>query len=194
MVGDAFLPVFSAVMARVVRTGGIGLNGSIPWNLPDDRAHFARVTTDGAAPGKRNAVVMGYRTWASIPESHRPLRGRLNAVVCDPKRPVTLPEGVRAYASLQVALAALGRDVSVSHIFVIGGARLYEEAMAMWQCISVHVTEILTDHDCDCFVRPDWSHYELVRAKPSEGVLCRNGTEYRFCVFKRCASEPTERE
>ena len=65
-------------------SGGIGKDGTLPWSLPSDLKHFARVTSDvpaGAPAGPRNAVVMGRKTWASIPEKFRPLKGRLNVVL-----------------------------------------------------------------------------------------------------------------
>ncbi len=60
--------------------GGIGKDGTLPWALPADLKRFARVTSDAPA-GARNAVVMGRKTWASIPEKFRPLKGRLNVVL-----------------------------------------------------------------------------------------------------------------
>jgi dihydrofolate reductase len=60
--------------------GGIGLRGELPWKLPSDMAFFRDVTTT-AAPGRQNACVMGRRTWASIPQRFRPLKGRVNVVL-----------------------------------------------------------------------------------------------------------------
>jgi hypothetical protein len=75
-------PVEVVVAATV--TGGIGLGGKLPWSLPTDMAAFKRITTTlpaGAAAGVRNAVIMGRRTWLSIPPRFRPLPGRLNVVL-----------------------------------------------------------------------------------------------------------------
>ncbi len=69
------------IVAATAR-GGIGKDGRLPWELPTDMAFFRTTTlaTSGAA-GKQNAVVMGRKTWASIPAKFRPLKGRLNVVL-----------------------------------------------------------------------------------------------------------------
>ena len=64
--------------------GGIGNKGDLPWKLPADMAFF-RETTSAAQQGKSNAVIMGRKTWASIPEKFRPLKGRLNIVLSGTK-------------------------------------------------------------------------------------------------------------
>jgi dihydrofolate reductase len=61
--------------------GGIGAAGALPWSLPSDLAFFRQVTTSTADATKRNAVIMGRKTWASIPAKFRPLKGRLNVVL-----------------------------------------------------------------------------------------------------------------
>lgn len=60
---------------------GIGKNGQLPWNLPKEMKHFARMTTDTTDASLRNAVIMGRKTWESIPAKFRPLRRRLNVVL-----------------------------------------------------------------------------------------------------------------
>lgn len=62
------------------RAGGIGIRGGLPWDLPTDRRHFQSITSR-ALPGKRNAVIMGRRTWESLPPRFRPLPHRLNVVL-----------------------------------------------------------------------------------------------------------------
>jgi len=134
---------------------GIGSDGGLPWNVPADMAYFRRVTSavasgggpsgdDGAAPPRRamNAVVMGRRTWESIPARFRPLAGRINVVLSRRSAPEGNDAGndggaptIRA-GSLSAAMFELGRlegagAFSVGEIFVIGGASVYEEALAV---------------------------------------------------------------
>jgi hypothetical protein len=68
----------SLVVAMCNSNRGIGINGSIPWRLPKDMKHFAKVTTHTKDPAKINAVLMGRLTWLSIPKHLRPLPNRLN--------------------------------------------------------------------------------------------------------------------
>ena len=61
--------------------GGIGNNGTIPWDIKTDRIQFKRITTRTENNGKVNAVVMGRKTWQSLPENQQPLQGRRNIVL-----------------------------------------------------------------------------------------------------------------
>lgn len=79
MSADKSLSVIVATTSR----GGIGKDGALPWTLPEDMAHFKKVTT-ALPPGvvdRSNAVIMGRKTWESIPEKFRPLPGRINVVL-----------------------------------------------------------------------------------------------------------------
>jgi len=71
---------FSLVVAATQR-GGIGLNNSIPWKLSTDMKFFKKVTSTTTDASKLNAVIMGRKTWDSIPQKFRPLPGRLNIVL-----------------------------------------------------------------------------------------------------------------
>ncbi len=63
------------------RAGGIGKDGKLPWHLPGEMAFFKELTSKTRDASKRNAVVMGRRTWESLPPKFRPLPGRLNVVL-----------------------------------------------------------------------------------------------------------------
>ena len=64
------------VIVAATKTNGIGHNARLPWRLAADMAYFKAVTANG-----RNAVVMGRKTWESIPSSRRPLANRVNLVI-----------------------------------------------------------------------------------------------------------------
>jgi dihydrofolate reductase/thymidylate synthase len=69
------------VIVAATASGGIGRGGTLPWRIPADMAFFKATTLATSAPGKQNAVIMGRKTWASIPAKFRPLPGRLNVVL-----------------------------------------------------------------------------------------------------------------
>lgn len=109
---------------------------------------------------KLNAVIMGRKTWESIPQKFRPLKGRLNVVLTrDPKNVQVeglSPENLMVMESFDEALVKLSADKSVNEIFVIGGSSIYEQAMTTYQkdCKLIVATRINKKFECDTFV-PD---------------------------------------
>jgi dihydrofolate reductase len=137
---------------------GIGKGGVMPWHLPADLKHFRDITSP-AASGEQNAVIMGRKTWESIPGQFRPLPGRVNAVIT--RQPgYALPEGVLRASSLTEALESLGgpRRSDIGKIFVIGGAQVFAEAIVHPACQSLYLTHISGSFDCDVFF-PDIPAY-----------------------------------
>ena len=174
------------VIVAATDDGGIGYRGAIPWRLPSDLAHFSRVTRD-ALPGKLNAVVMGRRTWASLPDRARPLPGRTNIVVSsrpdECRAAERVPPDVAVVSSLDDALAAAGACPDLGRVFVIGGARLYREAMASPRCARIYLTRVLTPFECDVHIGPvDGNAFEAVETGP---VLGEGGVAFRCTVYER---------
>lgn len=69
------------IVVAATRAGGIGIGGALPWQLPSDMAFFKSLTMKTQDPAKQNAVIMGRKTWSSIPPKFRPLKGRVNVVL-----------------------------------------------------------------------------------------------------------------
>jgi dihydrofolate reductase len=124
-------PRITLIVARA-RNGVIGRDGTLPWRLPEDLAHFKRTTMG-------HPVVMGRRTWESI---GRPLPGRRSIVVS--RQPGFAAAGAEVAPSLEAALALCA---GASEVFVIGGARLYAEALP--EADRLIVTEIDADFEGD---------------------------------------------
>ena len=138
-------PTELVLIAAVARNDVIGHDNHLLWRLPEDMAHFRR-STQGCT------VIMGRRTWDSLPDRFRPLPGRHNIVVTR-QRNWSAP-GASVAHSLDDALSqALASADKAARVFVIGGAELY--ASALPRADTLLLTEIDADFDGD--VRfPSW--------------------------------------
>ncbi len=176
-------PPFSIIVA-VDKDFGIGKNGALPWNLPGDMKHFKEVTTRAHGEGLINAVVMGRKTWESIPEKFRPLPGRLNIVLT---RDIlySLPAGVLKASSLDEALQILEvckPPVKIGKVFVIGGAEIFNLAVNHPQCHEIFLTHIQQSFGCDCFFpRLPVSFKEISRETPA----AKDAADYFFATYYR---------
>jgi dihydrofolate reductase len=124
-----------ALIAAVARNRIIGHDNGLLWRLPED-ARWFRAQTLGCP------VVMGRKTWDSLPERFRPLPGRLNVVIT--RQPGWQAAGAVAAGSLDAALAA-AQAVQPKTVFVIGGAEIY--AAALPRADELVLTEIDADFD-----------------------------------------------
>ncbi|KAL8370497.1 hypothetical protein RB595_000730 [Gaeumannomyces hyphopodioides] len=229
------------LIVAATRSMGIGRGGALPWTgLRREMAYFARVTRRAPA-GAVNAVVMGRKTWDSIPPRFRPLKGRLNVVLSRTAPPQDIGgggEGERGEGgggedlpvvharSLPEALEYLARRrggteqqqqqqqrrrPSLGRVFVIGGAQIYDAALALRSPAAavrrVLLTSILTDFGCDTSLSSlrlggdgadgaDEGSGPWRRASKEqldawtgeavpEGVQEENGTSYEFQMWER---------
>lgn len=176
-----------AVVVAADEADGIGRAGALPWRLPGDLAFFRELTSTTRAPGARNAVILGRRTWESLPERFRPLPGRLNVVVSR-RGDLVLPEGVARAPSLDEALSiatALGAEA----VFAIGGGELYRESLAHPACDTVYLTRVEGRFPCDTFFPPIGPHFTLAEQSPRHED---DGIGYRFQRWQRRGSAITE--
>ncbi|WP_424935471.1 MULTISPECIES: dihydrofolate reductase [Bacteria] len=147
------------------RGGVIGADGGMPWHVPEDLAHFKEVTM--TAP-----VVMGRKTWDSLPERYRPLPGRENIVVT--RSQDWAHDGVRRAAT--VADAVRGRD----RAWVIGGAEIFRQVIG--DADRLEVTELALDVEGDAYA-PSRAGWRLV--DEGEWQTSRTGIGYRFLRYER---------
>lgn len=91
-------------------------------------AYFSKMTKTTADPNKQNLVLMGRRTWDSVPEKYRPFGGRINLVLTrqpDILKP-KVPDGVLVYGSLDEAIEGIKDDKRIEKVWVIGGSSIYK--------------------------------------------------------------------
>ena len=179
-----------ALIAAVARNGAIGADNRLLWHDPRDQRHFRAVTMG-------SAVVMGRKTWDSLPTRFRPLPGRRNLVLSTDAG-WTSP-GAERFGSLEAALASLGEKSPTSSLasaslespspaagshtaFVIGGAQVY--ALAMPLASELVLTEIDADLDGDAFF-PEWNRSDFDIVDRSEPATSPSGAAFRFVTYRR---------
>lgn len=160
------------VIAAVGRNGVIGRNGDLAWRDPQDLRHL-RDTTMGSA------VIMGRKTWDSLPPRFRPLPGRRNLVVT--RQRDWQAEGAEAMPSLDAAIE-VARDAS--RVFVAGGAELYAQALPLAD--ELVLTEVDADLEGDTrFPAWDRTAFVVTAREPRHDAA---GTPFTFTTYRRTAA------
>ena len=151
-------------------SGVIGADGVMPWHLPEDLAHFRALTTG-------SAVIMGRRTWDSLPARFRPLPGRQNIVIT--RQRDWAADGASVVHGLDEAIA-----LTAGPVWVIGGAEIYR--LALPHADVLEVTEIDAEIEGDTHAPPISAAWTNVTADPPSGWL-RSSTAlpYRFTRYER---------
>lgn len=178
--------IFSVIVA-CTQSGGIGLNGNIPWNNTEDLKYFQKVTTTTVFESKRNTVIMGRKTWESLPT--KPLKNRLNVVIT---RSSKIPEceGLVYASSFQQALDIVTLDLTIENVFVIGGGELYRKAISHMDCYKVYVTLIYANIPCDTFfpLLDVQAAFELLTE--SDVKESNDGYKFKFQQYVRTTQHP----
>lgn len=154
--------------------GVIGDAGSIPWRLPEDLVRFKELTLGGA-------VIMGRRTWDSLPERFRPLAGRDNIVVT--RQADWVAEGATARHSVPAALAAAARDAAADPrpVWVIGGGEIYRQSMPLADHLEVTEVDLAPVGD----TRAPVIDAAFTQTAVTDWLVSRTGLRYRFVSYER---------
>ena len=161
----------------------------MPWRIKSELAYFARLTKTTRDFSKQNAVLMGRRTWQSIPARVRPLRNRLNIVLTSqPKAEISDSPDVLVCKSFPEALQLVDSlSEKLESCWVIGGSSVYEEAMRNIRLERLYITRILKDFDCDTFL-PDINtdKWKVTEDKdvPAE-VQEEAGVQFKYEIYQR---------
>ena len=152
------------IIAAVARNRVIGKDNRLLWNIPEDMAHFKALTTG-------HTVVMGRKTWESLPPRFRPLPGRRNIVIT--RQTDYAAPGAEVVNSLEVALKLASTAATV---FVIGGEQIYSQALAVAD--RLEITEVDLEPQGDTWF-PEIAAVDWERTAKSEG----NG--FAFVTYRR---------
>jgi len=158
--------------------GGIGLGNKLAWDLPGDMKFFQKTTIHTENIQFRNMVIMGRKTWETIPEAHRPLKGRKNVVITKNKD-YKVPKGVVLAHSLEEAMKST--DERVADIFIIGGASIYELVFKKSRIDGIYLTKVKKEFKCDRFFPKIPRAFAPERLGEGED----NGVRYEFFYYKK---------
>ncbi|XP_015283601.1 PREDICTED: dihydrofolate reductase [Gekko japonicus] len=181
---------FSSI-AAVSENMGIGKNGQLPWPpLKNEFAYFQKMTRTTTQKGKQNVVIMGRKSWFSIPEKSRPLKGRINIVLS--KQLKETPEGAHFLArTLDEALDLLELPELaklIDMVWIIGGSSVYKEAMEKPLHQLLFLTRIFQYFESDTFFPEiDLNQFKLLQGYPGvpDGIQEESGIQYKFEVYEK---------
>lgn len=163
-------PQLLILIAALARNRVIGRDNALLWSLPEDMAHFRR-STQGCP------VIMGRKTWESLPERFRPLPGRRNVVLS--RNADFLAAGAETVTSLE---AALDKLADAPKVFVIGGEQLYRLALP-W-ADQLLLTELHRDFEGDAYF-PAWDAESFVEVDRRAGQCDPGQMGYDFVHYER---------
>lgn len=157
------------LIAAVARERVIGINNQLPWHLPEDLKHFRDIT-------RGHPVIMGRKTWESLPVTFRPLPGRLNLVIS--RQPDYQAPGAQVTGSLPAALALTEQ---APEAFVIGGETLYAQSLA--QANRLMLTEVEMEVTGDAWF-PQFDRAEWLETS-REVHVSSDGITFAFVTYER---------
>lgn len=152
------------------QTGCIGRANALPWKIPEDMKHFKALTTG-------HAVIMGRKTFESI---GRPLPNRRNIIVSSQ---LQAPPGTEVFSSFQGAVETA--RTTDPDPFVIGGSRVYADALPLATYLHVTHVSVVTSGGDVFFPPVSWSNYEVVSQRTEQVRIGSDMGEVRFVSYRR---------
>ena len=176
------------IVAYCKKNNGIGFDNKIPWLLKNDLKNFQQITSKTFKDYTKNLVVMGRKTWESIPDKHKPLKNRIN-IVLTRNKDIKLKYDIESYKDTHVKydfneileVVKLNKNFNISNIFIIGGETLYKMALESKEVSKIYVTEIYENFDCDTFF-PKIDENKFKRTYISK-FYCESNIYYRYLEY-----------
>lgn len=156
---------------------GIGKDNQLPWMLKSELKNFRDITSHTNTPLVKNVIIMGRKTWESLPV--KPLPNRMNVVISGT---ITEARGATVFKSLPEALTELGKSslVNKNNIFIIGGEMLFTEAINSPLCEKAYITEIYKTFDCDKKFQKLPDNFKITNVSK---IKEENGIHYRYFTY-----------
>ncbi len=158
------------IIAAMDKNRGIGKGGKLPWNIPEDLKRFREITAG-------HPVIMGRKTWESIPPKFRPLPNRENIVIT--RNPEYEADEATVLTSLESAIECAKKLEGGENVFIIGGGEIYKQALPCTD--KLYLTLVDKEVDADTFF-PDYSEFK----KEIENVdKIFEDIKYKFVTLER---------
>lgn len=153
-------------------------------------SNFAKLTKRTRGTDYNNAVIMGRKTFFSIPENRRPLADRINVVLTKNEPKIDYPPSVCVLPSLDSAMEFVDQLANIDTVWIIGGSRLYEEAMRSDRCHRVYLTMVEGDFACDTFFPEITDKFRLLADNDGDELMplgkhSDNDIVYKYMIFER---------
>jgi len=174
---------FSIILA-LDNENGIWKNNDLAWDLPEDRKYFRQVTTQTKNPEKQNAVVMGRKTWESIPEKYRPFKQRQNFILSRSCQDGSKnDQWAYNFCSLDTCLDFIENREDIEDIFIIWWSQLYNEVIDHPCLEKAYITRVFSKFHCDVFFHglPHWKFRETYRSEMHN----QGDIEYEFLIYTK---------
>ena len=149
--------MFNIIVAMCKKSRGIGFKNELPFHIPQDLSRFKTITKGNGY----NSVIMGSKTWFSLPIENRPLKGRENIVLS--RRGKMLDLSNEAYLLNNIDLLSFFcKNRKYDENWIIGGNEIYTQALKMGLVKKVFITEIDKEYECDTFFPElNYNYFEL---------------------------------
>lgn len=159
---------------------GIWRGNDLAWRLKTDMEYFKQITVQTQDPEKINALVMGRKTWESIPEKFRPLPGRINCVLTRDEK--FQNENIVVYHDIDSCLEDLGQYQWVENIFIIWWANIYNQLLSNESLDKIYITRVEWDFECDTFFDGIPNNFHIVSKSQRQE---EKGIWFTFEIYKK---------
>lgn len=166
------------------RNYGFAKNGTIPWNSHTDLNHFAELTTTTVDHTKQNIVIMGRKTWDTLPIKHKPLKNRLNIIVSTTIKIES--ETCRTFETIESAVKFsihMHLTKKIENVFIIGGLSLYTYGLNSVLLDKVYLTRIDAEYNCDQYFPKKLLFDSSSREMAHDKTVIENNIRLEFMVF-----------
>ena len=176
-----------SIIVAIDRNNGIGVSGKMPWNLPADLKYFQEVTTKVTDPSKKNIVVMGRKTWESLPLQKQPLTKRINIILSRNKNyHISDKHDTSVCYSWEELKEKLDSDKfirSYEKIFIVGGYQIYLQALEQKKIQNLYVTHIQNTYQVDVTFPSFENLYP--QKKILQNWQTEKNIQYQFCYYTK---------